>query len=95
MEATLAAVYLGVFPAAVGYVTWAYVLARLPVARTTSFLYLVPPMTLVIAFGLTREVPAVTTLLGGALAIAGVAIVNLRRKLAPVVKAPAARATAA
>lgn len=49
---TLAVAYLGVFPAAAGYVTWAYTLARVPAARAASFLYLVPAVTLSIALDL-------------------------------------------
>jgi len=49
-SATMAAGYLGIFPAALGYVTWAYTLARIPAARAASFLYLVPPVTLGIAW---------------------------------------------
>ncbi|MGH7526385.1 MAG: DMT family transporter, partial [Gemmatimonadales bacterium] len=41
---TLAAIYLGVFPGAVAYTTWAFVLSRLPAGRATSTLYLVPPL---------------------------------------------------
>ena len=83
-----AVVALAVLPSAIGYAAWTYALDYYGASRAANFLYLVPPTTLLIAFGLTREIPAVTTLLGGALAIAGVAIVNLRRKLAPVVPSP-------
>lgn len=36
LSATLAAGYLGIFPAALGYLTWAYTLARVPAARAAS-----------------------------------------------------------
>ncbi len=76
IQATLAAVYLGVFPAAVGYVTWAYVLARLPVARTTSFLYLVPPLATLIGWVWLSELPSSLSLAGGGIGIVGVVLVN-------------------
>lgn len=94
-EALWAVAALAILPSAMGYAAWTYALDYYGASRAANFLYLVPPMTLVIAFGLTREVPAVTTLLGGALAIAGVAIVNLRRKLAPVVPSPTPGVSAA
>ena len=42
VEATLAVVYLGIFPAAIGYVLWAYALSRADVSRVTSTLNLSP-----------------------------------------------------
>ena len=74
--------YLGVFPAAVGYVTWAYTLARVPAARAASFLYLVPAVTLGIAWIWLGEWLTWLALLGGVIAISGVVIVNLFEKSA-------------
>lgn len=83
MAATLAGVYLGVFPAAVGYVAWAYVLARRPVARTTSFLYLVPPLATFIGWLWLGELPSWLALAGGGLGVLGVVLVK-RRSSAPI-----------
>lgn len=89
LAATLAGVYLGVFPAAVGFVTWAYVLTRLPVARTTSFLYLVPPLATLIGWLWLGELPSLLSLVGGGIGIAGVVLVNQKAALAPSRPAPA------
>jgi drug/metabolite transporter (DMT)-like permease len=75
-EATLATVYLGIFPAALAYVTWAYVLARFPASRAASFLYLVPGVATLIAWLWLGEVPGWLALLGGVIALTGVIIVN-------------------
>jgi drug/metabolite transporter (DMT)-like permease len=74
---TLAVVYLGAFPAAIGYVTWAYVLARLPVAQAASFLYGVPGLTTLIGWVWLGELPSLLSFGGGALALVGVLIVNV------------------
>ncbi len=50
LSATLAAVYLGIFPGALAYVAWSQALARLPAARLASFLYVVPVIAMGIAW---------------------------------------------
>jgi drug/metabolite transporter (DMT)-like permease len=90
-SATLAVVYLGLFPSAIGHVTWAYVLARAPASRAASWLYAVPPATLAIAWLWLGEAPAALAILGGAIALGGVALVNARgRATTPVTAAPSA-----
>ena len=56
---------------------WAYTLARIPAGRAASFLYLVPAVSLGIAWLWLGEWPTWLALLGGAVAISGVVIVNL------------------
>jgi drug/metabolite transporter (DMT)-like permease len=76
LEATLAVAYIGVFPGAIGYVTYAYVLSELSVARGTSLLYLVPLAVIPIAWVWHGEVPTLAALAGGALILVGVALVQ-------------------
>lgn len=80
-EATLAVAYIGIFPGALGYVTYAYVLSRLPVSVTTSFLYLVPVMALPIAWLWLGEIPTLVAIAGGLLALGGVIIVQKKGKV--------------
>jgi drug/metabolite transporter (DMT)-like permease len=75
---TLAVVYLGVVPAAIGYVTWAYALACISASRAASFLYLQPLLVLGIAWLWLDEWPGVQPLVGGLLALAGVIVMNTR-----------------
>lgn len=75
-QAVLAALYLGLAPAALAYAIWAYALANYSVTRATSFLYLVAPVTLLLAYLTLGEIPGPLTFVGGALALTGVVIVN-------------------
>jgi drug/metabolite transporter (DMT)-like permease len=82
--------YLGVFPTAIGFTTWAYALARTEVARLGALAYLGPPITILLAWALLGEIPPLLALLGGAMALAGVAVA--RRQTTPT-KHPGAPAT--
>jgi drug/metabolite transporter (DMT)-like permease len=74
---TWALFYLGVFPAALANVAWALAMARVPASRISSFFYLMPVATVVIAWCWLGEVPTLFVWIGGALALAGVVLVNV------------------
>ncbi|MFI4920395.1 MAG: DMT family transporter [Gammaproteobacteria bacterium] len=78
--ATLAAVYLGLFPAAIGNLTWAYALSRLPAGRAAAALYLVAPVALFISWLMLGEQPTAQALVGGAVVIGSVLLVNMRSR---------------
>lgn len=75
---TLAMVYLGVFPTAVAYVTYAYVNSVMAASRAVSFLYLVPALAFLIAWVWLGEVPEVLSIIGGVIVLSGVILVNTR-----------------
>ena len=86
-----AAVYLGLLPSALGFVVWGYAVARFTVATSTAALYLVPPVTLVVAFAWLGEIPRPIELLGGLISITGVVLINARRPQPAPVTARASR----
>jgi drug/metabolite transporter (DMT)-like permease len=67
-------IYLGVAPTAIGFVTWAYALARTTAGKMGSTTYLVPPLALLFGWAFLGEVPPFLVLPGGVLCLAGVAI---------------------
>ncbi|HEV2902674.1 MAG TPA: DMT family transporter [Gaiellaceae bacterium] len=67
-------VYLGVFPTAIGFLTWAYALSRTTAGRMGATTYLVPPIAILIGWMMLGESPAALAFLGGALCLAGVVV---------------------
>ncbi|MEW1698791.1 DMT family transporter [Streptomyces sp. NPDC093249] len=81
--ATLNMVYLGVFPTALAFTTWAYALARTTAGRMGATTYAVPALVVLMAWGFLGELPGALTLVGGALCLAGVAVSRSRPKSSP------------
>jgi drug/metabolite transporter (DMT)-like permease len=74
--AWIGAVYLGVLPSALGFVLWGYAVARLPVVSSTSLLYLVPAVAVLISFVWLKEAPLPIELVGGLVIILGVTAIS-------------------
>jgi drug/metabolite transporter (DMT)-like permease len=79
--ATLSVIYLGIFPAALGYVCWSYVLANLPASKASAFLYALPIVATLMGWLILSEVPPPISLIGGIVALLGAIMVNVRRSL--------------
>jgi drug/metabolite transporter (DMT)-like permease len=78
LSATLNMVYLGVFPTALAFTTWAYALARTTASRMGATTYAVPALVVAMSWAFLGEVPGAFTLVGGALCLAGVAVSRSR-----------------
>lgn len=93
--ATGAALFLGLLPSALGFVTWGYAVARQTVTAATAALYLVPVVAIAVAYVWLGETPRPVALVGGAISIAGVILINRRannRRSQPADRAPTDRA---
>lgn len=85
VSATLCMIYLGVFPTALAFTTWAYALARTTAGRMGATTYAVPALVVVMSWLFLHEVPGPLTLAGGVLCLAGVTVSRSRpRRAAPV-----------
>jgi drug/metabolite transporter (DMT)-like permease len=82
-EAIAWTVFLGVFPTAIGFTTWAYALKRTSAGKMGATTYLVPPIAIVMGWALLGETPPALALAGGALCLVGVAVTRGLRLRAP------------
>ena len=75
-EAIAAAGFLALGSGVLGYACWFTALAGLGAARAANLLFLMAPVALLLAIPISGHLPDLSTILGGTLALAGVAIVN-------------------
>jgi drug/metabolite transporter (DMT)-like permease len=75
--------FLGIFCSGLAYIFWYDALQALPVAQTGAFLYLEPVVTVIVAAVILQERLYLAVLLGGALILAGVWMVNWKKATVP------------
>ncbi|MFE0459319.1 DMT family transporter [Kitasatospora sp. NPDC058965] len=78
LRATLDMVYLGLFPTALAFTTWAYALSRTTAGKMGATTYAVPALVVLMSWAVLGEVPGWLTLLGGVLCLGGVAVSRRR-----------------
>ena len=76
-SATAGIVYLGLFPTAIAFSTWAYALSHTSAGKLSASSYLVPGLAVVMSWLILAEIPAPLALAGGALCLVGVAVTRL------------------
>ncbi|MDJ0568892.1 MAG: EamA family transporter [Pleurocapsa sp. MO_192.B19] len=78
LNTNLAVIYMGIFPGAIAYIAWSYVLAQIPAFQAGSYLSLIPFVALIIAWLWLGEIPTLIALCGGIVIFWGVFLVNRR-----------------
>ncbi|MER6987541.1 DMT family transporter [Saccharopolyspora hirsuta] len=73
-SAILGTVYLGLFPTAIGFTTWAYALRRMDAGKLSATTYAAPAVSVLLSWLLLGETPTLHALAGGAVCLLGVAI---------------------
>ncbi|WP_179180024.1 DMT family transporter [Pseudomonas sivasensis] len=73
----VAVLVLGIFPSALAYLAWGYVLKHVEVSRASVAMYLIPPVAMVMAATLLGEHIALQVMLGGVIVLASVAAISL------------------
>lgn len=72
----LSVIYLGIFPTVIAYLALAYAVARVGATKGSSSIFLTPVMAFIIAWIWLNEIPGWSSILGGAIIMAGVVLVN-------------------
>ncbi|WP_160108823.1 DMT family transporter [Pseudomonas izuensis] len=80
LRVQFAVVALGIFPSALAYLAWAYVLAHVDLSRATMTLYLVPPVAMMIASVGLGEQPTMMVAVGAVVVLISVLALNLERR---------------
>ncbi|WP_288423857.1 DMT family transporter [uncultured Acinetobacter sp.] len=79
-QGNLSIVLLGIFPSALAHVLWGSVLKTLPLTQASSFLYCTPLVAIALGLIMTGERPSLGVLIGGAVIIMSLIIMNYIKK---------------
>ncbi|TCM60033.1 drug/metabolite transporter (DMT)-like permease [Acinetobacter calcoaceticus] len=77
LKINIAVLILGIFPSAVAYLAWIYVLKYIEVSRASTMLYLIPPTAMGMAAVILQEKTSVMVLLGGSVVLISVIALNM------------------
>lgn len=80
IPATLGLLYLGIFPTAIAFTTWAYALSLIDAGKMAATTYLVPGTTILISWLILSEVPSIWGLIGGIICLVGVGLTRRRSR---------------
>ena len=75
-KSTAVVIYMGIFPAAVAYSAWTYVLKKMPAAKASLSLYILPFASTMLGYAFLAEQPSMISLSGGGVALFGALIAH-------------------
>ncbi|MBP3011913.1 DMT family transporter, partial [Acinetobacter baumannii] len=75
-QANMSVVLLGIFPSAMAYVLWGYVLKNMPLTIASNFLYCSPIVAMNLAVIFLNEKPSMMVLLGGVIIVGSLVWMN-------------------
>ncbi|MGM9453841.1 DMT family transporter [Legionella bozemanae] len=75
-QTTAAVIYMGIFPAALAYLAWAYALKYLSASNASIMLYTLPIVSTLMGFLLLDEQPSLLSLIGCSITLVGAFIAN-------------------
>jgi drug/metabolite transporter (DMT)-like permease len=90
----LAVLVLGIFPSALAYLAWGYVLKHVEVSRASVAMYLIPSVAMLMAATLLGEQVTPWVVLGALIVLASVAAISLEGRRRLVVQAECAQPVA-
>lgn len=70
------AIYLGIFPAALGYLGWANVMNQISAVEAAAGLYFLPIITSILSWLILKEQPPVMVWIGGIIALSGAILIT-------------------
>ncbi len=79
-DVLLPLLYIAVFASAIAFQLWGYGVAKLGPARAGQFIHLMPVFGPALSFAVLGEAPVPAQILGGALVLSGIALVEWRTK---------------
>ncbi len=75
-QSTMVVIYMGIFPAALAYLAWGYVLKRVNASKAAITLYALPFASTLLGFILLQETPSLISMVGGVIALLGAVLAN-------------------
>lgn len=86
LRENLAVLVLGIFPSALAYLAWGYVLKHVEVSRASVAMYLIPPVAMVMAATLLGEQVTLQVMLGAVIVLTSVAAISLEGRWRSIVR---------
>ena len=79
-EVRIAFLWLALFPTTIGYLTWTYTVGHYGANKASLFLYLIPPISILLDFFWYNNIPSLYTILGGLMIILSVSLTLFLQK---------------